>query len=124
MTTYGLFRRAVGLFVTALVCGCASSERGQAYEGVAKEWSKAIRASQVIPVYPLSEDIRPGDMFIVDVPVETEQELWNEKGYLPLGYHFGRLKLGPKVYNRFYGNDYGNGEDGADGPPRLYHREL
>jgi hypothetical protein len=113
-----------GLLLTICVSGgCASSERAEAYQGVAKEWSKAIRASQVIPVYPLTEDIQPGDMFIVDVPIETEQELWDEKGYLPLGYHFGRLNIGPDEYKKFYGREYGNGVPGKDGPPLLYQEQ-
>jgi hypothetical protein len=32
------------VFISA--CGCASRERGHAYQRVAKEWSNAIRATQ------------------------------------------------------------------------------
>jgi hypothetical protein len=28
-----------------------------------------IRASQVVPVYPLTEDLQPGEVFLVQLPV-------------------------------------------------------
>src|SRR5215207_1958703 len=51
---------------------------------VAKDWSQTIRASQVIPVYPLSEDVQPGDVFLVTETVEQQQETYLERGYLAL----------------------------------------
>lgn len=46
--------------------GCTSRE--QELENVAKDWCLTIRASQVMPVYPLREDVQPGDCFLVSVP--------------------------------------------------------
>ena len=69
-----------------LVTGCNSLPRSkdQELEQVAKDWSMTIRASQVIPVYPLTEDLQPGDVFLVQVPVEQQQQVYKEKGFLDI----------------------------------------
>ena len=36
----------------------------RALERVARDWCLTIRASQIIPVYPLDEDIQVGDVFV------------------------------------------------------------
>jgi hypothetical protein len=110
------------LVISASVVGCAGTMRDQGLEGVAKEWSKAIRASQVIPVYPLSEDIQVGDVYIVDVPSGQEQELWRSKGYLPLPQLFTRLDIPPAVYvaDMYRGGAYG--VDGSTGLPLAYQK--
>lgn len=82
------------LLSTAVLAGCATKRRDDQLGKVAKEWSKTIRASQVIPIYPLSEDLQPGDCFIVSVPTEDEQRMWEEEGFLPLTNHIMRLDLG------------------------------
>ena len=43
-----------------------------------------IRGSQVIPVYPLTEDIQPGDVFLVQLPIDQQQKLYQQNGFLPL----------------------------------------
>ncbi len=50
---------AVFLCITCLflLVSCAHNQ----YEKVAKEWCTAIRANQMIPVYPLNQDVRPGE---------------------------------------------------------------
>ncbi|HLL89401.1 MAG TPA: hypothetical protein VK324_08865, partial [Tepidisphaeraceae bacterium] len=59
--------------------------------GVAKAWNKTIRASQVIPIYPLQEDVRVGDLYVVQHPIEDEPQSWGAVGYLPLTKFVGRL---------------------------------
>lgn len=59
-----------------------------------------IRGSQVIPVYPLTEDIQPGDIFLVQVPITKQQKLYKKNGFLPLDNHLDRLN--PTGYSRFY----------------------
>jgi len=80
--------------------GCCSTEAQRELEHVAKDWSMTIRASQVIPVYPLTEDVQPGDIFLVQVSVDDQQKVFSEKGFLPLDNHIGRLP--PTGYVKFY----------------------
>ena len=37
-----------------------------------------------IPVYPLTEDLQPGDVLLVSVPIEEQVSIYKEKGFLPL----------------------------------------
>lgn len=63
-----------------------------------------IRGCQVIPVYPLTEDIQPGDIYLVQWTVEQQQRLYNQRGYLPLDQHVGRLN--PNGYAEFYAHSF------------------
>jgi len=78
--------------------GCASSETQ--VQKAAKDWCMTIRGSQVIPVYPLTEDIQPGDIFLVQVPIDQQQKLYKQNGFLALDNHLDRLN--PTGYDRFY----------------------
>jgi len=57
-----------------------------------------------MPVYPLTEDIQPGDIFMVQIPIDQQQRVFREKGYLPLDNHLARL--GPSGYQRFYRDSF------------------
>lgn len=72
--------------------GCVSNNVEESYHAVAKSWNQMVRASQVIPVYPLQEDLRPGDAFITPFTTNTEIESWKEEGYLRLDNVYARLK--------------------------------
>ena len=67
---------------------------------VAKSWCQTIRASQVIPVYPLTEDLQPGDVFLVRRTVEDQADEYKTAGFLPLDYHW--MRLDPAKYGEFY----------------------
>lgn len=92
---YGNIPTSISLFACILLFGCAHFRKKP--EGhlsqVAKGWCLNIRASQVIPVYPLSEDVRVGDMYIVQYPIEDEVALYEKEGFLPLTHLIGRLPL-------------------------------
>ena len=63
-------RKTVVLFIglsVGLLCGCRTTESQLAR--VAKDWCLTIRSSQVLPVYPLTEDLQPGDVFAVQTPL-------------------------------------------------------
>ena len=67
--TMDLIQDASAIAVLAwLGAGCASSE--SQVQKAARDWCMTIRGSQVVPVYPLTEDIQPGDIFLVQVPVD------------------------------------------------------
>src|SRR5713226_2261980 len=83
--------RILTLFLaTTLFTGCCATKKCQ-LEHIARDWCATIRASQVIPVYPLTEDIQPGDIFLVQLPVDEQQKIYEQKGYLPLDNHLDRL---------------------------------
>ena len=84
--------------IAVFTAGCTSRE--QELESVAKDWCLTIRASQVMPVYPLREDVLPGDCFLVSVPVDEQQHQWQTKGFLPLDQQF--LRVQPSGYAKFY----------------------
>jgi hypothetical protein len=91
------------LFALALVTGlaCSSTQAtSKQLERVAKDWALTIRASQVVPVYPLTEDVQPGDVFLVQTPIEDEVAVYKAKGFLPLDSHLARLF--PYNYAKFY----------------------
>lgn len=88
--------------------GCASHSKQREMERVAKDWALTIRAGQVIPVYPLTADLQPGDIFLVQTPISKETEIYHEKGYLALDLLYARLKLNNE-YKNFYSDSYWEG---------------
>ncbi len=93
------------LWVSCTAVGCTTTLRNQQLESVAKDWALVIRASQVIPVYPLSEDLQPGDVLLVSTPIENQVKLYKKKGFLPLDQHLVRLYS--KQFKEFYNSRYG-----------------
>lgn len=99
-----MFRLVALLGACLLLAGCAhlDEQRKEArLQRVAKDWSLVIRASQVIPVYPLTQDMQPGDIFLVQTPVEDQVASYRERGFLPLDYLLYRLQ---PDYHEFYRN--------------------
>lgn len=90
--------------------GCESA-RNRQLQSVAKDWSLVVRASQVIPVYPLSEDVQPGDILLISEPIEEQAEAYERKGFLPLDQHLTRLY--PAGMKDFYAGRYGPSGDGV-----------
>ena len=45
----------------------------------------------MIPVYPLTEDLQAGDVFLVQTPVQRQEEVYKESGFLPLDQMVTRL---------------------------------
>ena len=91
-----VFIAAFGYTLSAT--GCHS--RLTQLERVAKDWALTIRASQVIPVYPLTEDLQPGDIFLVQLTVDQQHKIYDKRGFLPLDNHLHRLQ--PGGYEDFY----------------------
>ena len=113
--------RLVGIVFVAVVVvalGACATEKTSSEQlaRVAKDWSLSIRASQVIPVYPLTEDLQPGDVFLVQQPIEEQVKVYLDKGFLPLENLLTRLPL--TGYSEFY-RGWPKIGDGADAPPRA-----
>ena len=91
------------IVLLASVCGgCATSE--SQVQKAAKDWCMTIRGCQVIPVYPLTEDIQPGDVFLVQVPIDQQQRLYKQDGFLALDNLIARLN--PDGYRDFYAHSF------------------
>jgi len=113
----------VFLVLFLLLAGCTEPMRNDQLEHVAKDWALVVRASQLIPVYPLTEDLQPGDVLLVSTPIEEQAAVYKQKGFLPLDQHLKRLYSEdyPEFYNLRYGitkvpippaNWQNNGADG------------
>ena len=64
---------AIGaLALTLVACRSLDQRRDQQLARVARDWCLTIRASQVLPVYPLTEDLQVGDVFLVSTPLSQE----------------------------------------------------
>lgn len=101
-----------------LLASCATTKlSGEQLARVAKDWSLSIRASQVIPVYPLTEDLQPGDIFLVQTPIEDQVKIYQDKGFLPLENLIARLHT--DGYRDFY-RGWPGVVDGAGAPPRVW----
>jgi len=107
------------LAVLILFASCTTTLRNKQLEEVAKDWALVIRASQVIPIYPLSEDLQPGDVLLVSTPIEEQVALYKKKGFLPLDQHLKRLY--PKDFRKFYNSRYGITDDTI--PPSQWQRQ-
>ncbi len=93
----------VAMVLLLMACGCGTTKQAQ-LENAAKDWCATIRASQVIPVYPLTEDVQPGDIFLVQLPVDQQQKIYKERGYLPMDNLLDRLN--PINYTNFYSHNF------------------
>ena len=86
----------------SLLAGCVSER--QELENVNKDWNKVIRASHIYPIYPLTEDLQPGDVFIAHEDIEDTSP-WTGDGYLKLDHMFTRLLI--TNYSGFYSSSFG-----------------
>jgi hypothetical protein len=74
-------------------------------EMVARRWCMTVRASQIIPIYPLNEDVQPGDVFVVETPAQRQASDYNKRGYLELEHLLVRLNPAAS-YPGFYSDGY------------------
>lgn len=90
--------------------GCATQDARKHLESVAKDWCETIRASQVIPVYPLSQDVIVGDVYLVQTPIGEQQKDYERKGFLALDAHQVRLQctnFSNMYFDGYWQDDFG-----------------
>jgi hypothetical protein len=89
-------------------------------ERVARDWCQALRASQIIPVYPLTEDLAVGDVFLVQTPLADQQKAYTRNGFLALDNHVTRLPFTnyATLYSSAYWSDT-NGDTRLPIPSRM-----
>jgi len=96
-----IMRTVLSAALLVCLCGCQTAEENKQLSRINKDWNLLIRASHIYPVYPLSQDVLPGDIFFVSTYIE-DVSAWNQKGYLPLDHLVARLY--PTNYASFYSN--------------------
>ena len=100
---YRIRRSMTWSWVIATAClsaGCGSlalKQKERQMELVARDWSMTIRASQVVPVYPLTQDIQPGDVFLVNQTVAEQSRRFRDRGFMPTDLH-GRYAVQQWLY--------------------------
>ena len=93
---------AGAISLSTFLAGCGSLDTSE-LTAVNKVWNKMIRASHIYPIYPLTQDIQPGDIFLTDSDIE-ETQAWEKAGYLRLDHHLARLY--PEKYSDFYKHSF------------------
>jgi hypothetical protein len=97
----GIMQKIGYLVLTlSIIAGCAKTMQTTQLQHVAKDWCMVIRASQIIPVYPLTEDLQVGDIFLVQHTVDDQHKEYSEQGFLPLNNLISRMD--PEGFDNFY----------------------
>ncbi len=91
--------------------GCATRTARKHMEGVAKGWSETVRASQVIPVYPMSEDVHVGDVYLVRSSIAKQHAEYRASGFLALQHR--QVRLPYTNYSKVYFDGYWEDEYGS-----------
>ncbi|MBI4516421.1 MAG: hypothetical protein HY699_11475 [Deltaproteobacteria bacterium] len=92
-----IWRLFIVLAMCAATTGCAElalKQKERQMERVARDWTMTIRASQVVPVYPLSQDIQVGDVYLVNRTVAAQSKRYRERGFMPTDLLITRLDVG------------------------------
>lgn len=95
------------LLTIFILVGCATTKKRTELQHIAKDWCMVIRASQVIPVYPLTEDLQVGDIFLVQRTVDAQHKDYEQRGFLPLDNLIYRMD--PKGFYEFYDGSFAHG---------------
>jgi hypothetical protein len=83
---------AVAFLAALSLSGRSGWSRRRRLHAVVKDRAMTIQASQVVPVYPLNEDLQPGDVFLVQLPVGLQHEIYEKRGCLPFENPLTRLQ--------------------------------
>jgi hypothetical protein len=103
------------LAMCAITTGCAEmalKQKERQMELVARDWTMTIRASQVVPVYPLTQDIQVGDVYLVNRTVAAQSKRYRDRGFMPTDLLVTRLHV--KDFGPFY-----RSRDGASDEQKL-----
>ncbi len=103
INTHGIFTLIAIICLCFPVIGCSTSRKDQ-LQSLARDWFETIRAEQVIPILPLTADMQPGDVFLVQTPIDDQHKAWKKGDYLPLDNHIYRFD--PNNYSKFYENSF------------------
>lgn len=99
--------RIIAISVASIILpGCAwyqQHEENVAMEDVNKNWDLTIRASHIYPIYPLTEDLQPGDIFWVSKRINDNSD-WSQSGYLQLDRLIYRIPI--DGYAKFYSDSF------------------
>jgi hypothetical protein len=96
-------KRQILLTMTLALAGCQTAQVNTQLTDINKDWDRMIRASHIYPIYPLTQDIVPGDVYFYSQSIE-DTSAWDQSGYLPLDHLIARLT--PTNYAAFYGKSW------------------
>lgn len=82
-----------------VAASCQSVPTSREVELAIKTWCLTVRANQIIPVYPLTNNVQPGDIYLVDRHIDEEVMLYNSRGFLPLDGRIGTVSLVERFEN-------------------------
>ena len=98
----------LSLLLSLLLTGCSlfspKKATTQQLENVAKDWCLTMRASQVLCVYPLSEDVQVGDVYLVNTSIPNQVKQYTQNGFLPFDMLLTRMQ--PVNYRAMYADAY------------------
>lgn len=69
-----------------------------------------------MPIYPLSEDVQPGDVYLVQATMEAQAATYDDQGYLP--FELLVTRVDSLDYRSMYGGDFGTAA--SDGVPKHW----
>lgn len=78
------------------------NNKSKQFQKLARDWCQLLTASQIIPLYPLTQDIQPGDVMLVTSPIENQREEYKANGYLKLDQLLFRMHPSIEDYRVFY----------------------
>lgn len=103
-TSVSVLQSIAVLLLLVFISGCASYAARKRLEGVAKGWCEMIRASQVIPVYPLTQDLMVGDVFLTQTTINDQASEYNRRGFLALDDY--QIRLPYTNFSQIYFDGY------------------
>lgn len=105
-----------------VLSGCATHDARTHLQSVAKDWCETIRASQVIPVYPLTQDVIVGDVYLVQTPIADQEKEYESHGFLPLDDH--QVRLPYTNFTNMYFDGYWQDEFGKTPHPMQTYTNV
>ena len=88
---------SVLLLTLTISLGCANEPFGHKIQSAIKDWCLVIQANQIIPVYPLMEDLRPGAVYLIELPIDAQAQLYKQRGFLPLANRLANVSSSDKL---------------------------
>jgi hypothetical protein len=104
----------LAFLVLSYDAGACINKKERQLKRIARDWCQLITASQIIPLYPLTQDIQPGDVMLVTTAIENQREDFENNGYLKLDQLLYRMHPSIEDYRSFYNGRYNYSSIGAN----------
>ena len=79
--------------VVVLLTSCSSirSSQHEQYHNIARQWMLTLRSHQMIPAYPMTSQLQPGDILIHNSFLGSQEFMFGASGFLPFEEKFASL---------------------------------